>query len=524
MDKTLGQNVRTTVRKWWTRIRHAGAVERPREWTDAQAWAEGALTGLQAEQAREREEFAATEGAWFAARLPDPSRAPRENYYHAQAARYCSVAGWSLTLLEAVFAGGLSILLLTLPLIAAVAVGVVITVLLALGLKGWVSAKVARFQERPKEGRDWALRLLTWTAPVALVALLLLFLMRGLAGWWVVVIFPIATALAALVTPVIAGALLTLAALYRWSTDYTVRYRELEQAEREVLELRDAAKRGLAGTAPATTRPTLTSTLGKTGTAVLLALALWNSAACNGIEAAGTTTGRADVQTSALPTGEWWFDETISIDQRDVPATHQVVVDSLLETSARTGVPHWLFYGFGEEPWREQPFYELTLPTWQPPICEPPNEASKVFKMQQADQLAQCATRTKAARTAYDQQLQDQLVQLRIALDNHRPKPTRCTGLGDLLERIAQTPDRRAIGISSDGRETCRPTGLPTVAAPLPGTHVSWILIGSTPAAARGQTLGEQFTARRDVLLRAAPWLHIVAPWQVTPDLFTPTP
>jgi hypothetical protein len=451
--------------------------------------------------------------------VPDPSRAPRENYYHAQAARYCGVAGWSLTLLEAVFAGGLSILLLTLPLIFAVVVGVVITALLALALKGWVSAKVARFQERPKEGRDWALRLLTWTAPIALIALLLLFLMRGLTGWWVVLTFPIATAVAALVTPVIAGALLTLAALYRWSTDFTVRYRELEQAEREILELRDAAIRGLAA-APVTARPTLATTLAKTGTAVLLAVALWTSAACNTVQGAGNTTGRADAQASALLTGEWWFDETTSVDQRDLPPTHRVVVASLLAMSARTGVTRWLFFGFGEEPWREQPFYELTLPVWQPPACDPPNEASKVFKMQQADELAQCASRAKAARAAYDQQLHDQMVQLRVALDSHRARPARCTGIGDLLERIAQTPDRRAIGISSDGLETCRAGGLPTVAGPTPDTRVSWILLGATPPADQGPTLGQQFTARRDILQRAAPWMHVVAPWQVTADLF----
>jgi hypothetical protein len=42
--------------------------------------------------------------------------------------------------------------------------------------------------------------------------------------------FPIATAVAALVTPIIASALLTLAALFRWSKDFTRQYRELEQS------------------------------------------------------------------------------------------------------------------------------------------------------------------------------------------------------------------------------------------------------------------------------------------------------
>jgi len=511
--------VQVVTRKWWRRIRHAGAVERVREWTDAQAWAASALAGVRAELARVREQFAETESAWFAGRMPDPSRTPRENYYHSQAARYCGVAGWSLTLLEAVFAGGLSVLLLAVPQLLAIGIGVVLTALIALWLKGWVSAKVARFQERPKEGRDWALRLLTWTVPVALVTLTALFLMRGFVGSWVTLLFPVATGVAAIVTPVMAGALLTLSALYRWSKDFTKRYRELEQAERDVLELHDAAARGLAA-APAASRPTLASTLAKTGTALFLALAMWTSAACSPVSAASEQTVRAGVETPALGTGELWLDETTSIDQRDVPQAYQAVLTSLADLSIRTGVTRWLFYGFGEEPWRELPFFELTLEPWEPPACEPASEASKVFKMQQADQVAQCEARQQAARAAYELRLQDQVAKARMALDTHRPKPARCTALGDLLERLAQTPDRRAVGIISDGTETCRASGLPVVPPPTAGTHVSWILIGSTPPANYGPTLGERFAMRRDTLRRAAPWLRILAPWQITADLF----
>jgi hypothetical protein len=513
-------NVRSTIRMWWTRIRHAGAVERPREWADAQAWAEGAIQGVRVDQTRVREQFAETESAWFAGRKPDTSRVPREEYYHSQAARWCAVGGWCLTVLEAIFAGGLAILLLTLPLVLAVAIGIVVTALLALGLKGWVSAKVARYQERPKEGRDWALRLLTWTAPAAALALAVLFLIRGLAGAWVAIAFPIATALAALVTPVIAGALLTLAALYRWSKDLTVIYRDLEQSERELVELRDAAVRGLSASPGAiTTSKPLPTQLARTGGVLFLTLVLCSNLACNGVQAASPSTS-GEKQVSSSGTAEVWIDETGSVDRRDFPQAYEAVLAALLNASTRGNINRWLFYGFGDEPWREQPFFELTLSNWQPPNCEPASEASKVFKMQQAGQAAQCEAQQKKARLVYEQYLQDQMATVRVALEAHRPKPAHCTGLADLLERITQAPNSRAVAVIGDGVETCRATGLVSVPAPVPGTKVSWILIGSAPTSDNGPTLGEQFMRRREKLLRAAPWLRIVAPWQVTSELF----
>jgi hypothetical protein len=58
------------------------------------------------QQRHVREEYDELETAWFAGKNPDPSWVPREHFYHTWAATACEVAGWCITGLEMVFAGG----------------------------------------------------------------------------------------------------------------------------------------------------------------------------------------------------------------------------------------------------------------------------------------------------------------------------------------------------------------------------------------------------------------------------------
>lgn len=489
--------------------------------------------GLHTEQGRVREEFGELEAAWFAGRSPDPARTPRESYYHSMAARYCAVAAWCVTALEAVFAGGLSMLLLALHWTIGAAVGITVTILLAVGLKGVIAPLVlGRYADRPKAGRDLTLRMLVLTGPVALVFLVVLFIVRGMTGVWIAWLFPWATGALAVLCPMIAAALFVLAGLYGWSRRLTDRYRSLERAERDVVELREHCTRALAATSaalPATvgsTRSSGATSLAKVGAALLLMTGLLTSTACGElVQASGqTVTGTAavtaaDSEASVAGIGELWLDDTISVDERDRPRAAGAVLAILFDLSRQHHVDRWNIYGFGEEPWREAAFHQMTLMPWQPPACDPPTEASRIFKVHQDDPV--CQERIRAAERAHRQQLEDQVGTMQRALHDHRLRPARCTSIGDLLVRVSQAPEHRLVVIISDGVETCRRTGLPPVPPPQSGARVAFVLIGSTPQLDRASpTVAEQFLARRKVLVHAAPWLRVVAPWEITTTLF----
>jgi hypothetical protein len=227
----------------------------------------------------------------------------------------------------------------------------------------------------------------------------------------------------------------------------------------------------------------------------------------------------ADAEASADVVGELWLDDTISVDERDRPRAAQAVLEILLDLSRRHHVDRWRIYGFGEEPWRETTFYQMTLPQWEPPACDPPTEASRIFKVHQDD--SGCRNRVKAAEAAYGQRIEEQVAVMQRTLRDHRLRPASCTSIGDLLLRVSQAPGHRLAVIISDGVETCRAAGLPPIPPPVGDTRIAFVLIGSLPQRGRAATTpGEQFLARRQTLLRAAPWLRIVAPWEVTSALF----
>jgi hypothetical protein len=321
--------------------------------------------------------------------------------------------------------------------------------------------------------------------------------------------------------PIIAAALFVLAGLYGWSRRLTDEYRALEQAERDVTELHNHCTRTLAGLPAAAppTRSAPTTALARVGTVILLTVTLLGGAACNGQAQASaplpvTIPSTPPAAAPSAAGGELWLDDTISIDQRDRPIAVEAVLATVTDLFRQQQIDRWAIFGFGDEPWREAPFHQVTLARWQPPACDPPSEASKIFKVHQDD--AACRARVQAAEQAYREQLRAQLAETQQAIADHQLRPARCTNLGDLLLRVSQTPGRRLTVIVSDGAETCRSTGLPRVAPPSADAHVVFVLIGSAPRAGHiAPPLGTQFGARRDTLLRAAPWLRIVAPWEL---------
>ena len=87
---------------------------------------------------------------------------------------------------------------------------------------------------------------------IALALLAVIFIVRGVPGAFAEQLFPWATGGLTVLCPIIAAALFVLAGLYGWSRRLTDRYRALEQAERDVRELREYCERGLTEPAPAT--------------------------------------------------------------------------------------------------------------------------------------------------------------------------------------------------------------------------------------------------------------------------------
>ena len=99
----------------------------------------------------------------------------------------------------------------------------------------------------------------------------------------------------------------------------------------------------------------------------------------------------------------------------------------------------------------------------------------------------------------------------------------RCTAIDDLLARAAQTPSDAAIAIIvSDGVETCKPKPRLPIPAPPASAHVVLVLISSKAAPHRGGLSdAEIYSMRSLALLHVAPWLSIIAPWQVPTALPT---
>jgi hypothetical protein len=517
-----------TVKGWWKRIRQSGQIERPRELSDARSWAVEAINGLHAEQERVRQQFVELEAAWFTRRSDDGSRTPREYHYHSLAERHCSVAGWCVTALEAVIAAGLSILLLALPWAVAAAVGIVVTVLLAVGLKGVIAPLVVGlYADRPKAGRDLALRLLIIAGPVVLALMALLFVVRGVGAWWAAAAFPLATAGLSVFCPVVAAALFVLAGLFGWSRRLTDQFRALEESERRVTELRDHCDRGLpvAVAVPARSGRVIPEGLAKIGAIVLCLAACLTGAACDANpEAATKNQGAAAVVTrtgGVAPAGaDLWLDETVSVDQLDLVDAEDAIVNVLAQLSARLEVQQWRVFGFGDDAWRERPFHVTTLPRRDAPTCDPPTEASRIFKVQQDN--AECRERARAADQLYEEQMAKAIADLRRAIIEHHHQSARCTSVADLFRRVEQTRGRRASVIISDGGETCNRSGLPRLSLPANGRVALVLVSSSLSVGSRPASVADSFRERREQLLRAAPWLQVVAPWEVGPDLFGP--
>jgi hypothetical protein len=247
----LARKIQAKTATRWRRIRQSGHLERERELRDAASTADQDRINLEADQANARKQFSSTQSSWFSSRPEDEGQIPKVEYYHEIASRATNIAGICVTLLEAIFAGALSVLWLALAWYWAVAIGVAITILIAVAAKGVIAPLVTgRYADRPKAARDPVLLVLAILGPAAMIMLGIGFFARGAELNWLDNLFPWDMGALAIVLPIVAGALFTLSELFGWSTRQVAEYRELETAKNDVTQLHDFCTREIAKLPP----------------------------------------------------------------------------------------------------------------------------------------------------------------------------------------------------------------------------------------------------------------------------------
>lgn len=230
-------------------------------------------------------------------------------------------------------------------------------------------------------------------------------------------------------------------------------------------------------------------------------------------------------------TAEIWVDDTTSVNGIERDASLKRLAHLLEGFTRENRIDEWDYFGFGASAWRETPFYSMHIPSppttqkSEVPACNTNRELSFLKRVQeQCDDLRR---RTEAADEARAKKLADDYERslalvfstMREALQRHQPRSEAdepCTSVTDMLKRVGDE-SAKYVFVISDGRETCRRKGLGTLISHRDG-KVVFILIGTTKAS-DSPTPGETFDSSRARLRVAAPWLTVVAPWQLGSDI-----
>jgi len=216
------------------------------------------------------------------------------------------------------------------------------------------------------------------------------------------------------------------------------------------------------------------------------------------------------------------LDDTSSVDSTDRSQAIDRLFVLLPKLSKKHGVQRWLLYGFGDNSWREYPFFVSDLPRLKPPHCVPKIADDPLFR-QNNDHIREqnkkdCAERWARATGDLDRATASAFQDLKNAVKNHRGVNAGCTSIGDLLIRLSGFSAARYSLVVTDGIETCRSHGLPSIVAPPKSNHVVFILTesGATnptrSAKGAAPSPAELYLQRQSSLTTAAPWLVVLSP------------
>jgi hypothetical protein len=508
---------------WHAAIGHAGADGRPRVLSDALAWCDrGALNWIRSAKAKLRGEFRRLWNLWATEQAREDLE-PCERHYLSKTARYAETGGWCFVVLEVVFAAALAVVFMNLSALWAVLIGCGVALLIALALKGLIAPlAIARFEDRPKAGRDWLIHCILVLLPLELVLLLLVFLAQRGASEFAENMFGVTTAVLAITTPVLAGVLFVLAGLVNWPGHLTSEWSKLERLEGKVEMLRDCCLRSLAvfegiHHSSKDTGRSKPATVATILLMLLLTRPVLGSATAQGVAVRQAAPPIAPGQAEPEQTGRVWIDDTFSVDKEQRSAATGHVIDLLARVSAIQNVKTWELFGFGNQAWAENPFHRFEVPSLKEPPCPevPRTEATQWFMAarQRAEQRAQaeCENLRTLARQAYEEELAETLREAKRAIDQRTTQPSPCTSLLDALERIALEGEPSTNLVITDGRETCR-SQLGRIDAPRGNVKTIIVLIGSSGESEEG-SLAQKFQAMRERILAAAPWVIVVPPW-----------
>lgn len=493
------------LRSYRRMLADAGRATRGALLVETRAWAEDAAATCEAISASITAEFRRIQSLWYVDE-PAADTPPTVNYYHHRVASAATIGAIALCLLEILFTGGTAYLFLVVEPWIAIAIGSVVALLIAFGLKGVVvPIAVAPTELTPLRGRKRIVGWLLFSGTIE--AILLLFLLTVARSYYngdEHVPLGLIMALLSVWTPIVAGLLFALASLYDWSTTLPRDFWDVHQLLGAIRDLRDVCQQEAERASEP--RRTLTAV-----TSVVLFLML----------AAGGWI--SETRAATLCDGEVWDDGTNSVLQSDRLQTKQMILNEIASSPSPCRSMHWQFFRFGSLSWIEQPKAEINVTHWSEPPCaeRPASEMTKLFKPAR-DAAAksagrECRAQREASKRRHEESLQAELNRVRKTWAGDATiLPDDCTALFDLAMRIASYRQAVYAVLVTDGIETCAKAPR-RIAAPAAGSLLVVVLVGNKDVSAG--SFASSYAERRAKLQALIPWARIVAPWEFRAEL-----
>ena len=206
-------------------------------------FAEQSLRGVSRSKKGIADEFQTLWRAWFLTPSPD---GPRQDFYQTAIAKSSLVGALAFVVLEGFLAAAVSVLYVRASIWFAVVIGVGMTVRIAYAVKGiLVPIFLGPWRDMPQGGFKPLLRWLGVTFPLEMLLIGFVVFTRSVALEWTATAFDVTVALLTLWTPLVAGIMLSIFTLLRWSNELTERYgRNLMAWNKSSMKSRSVRSRG----------------------------------------------------------------------------------------------------------------------------------------------------------------------------------------------------------------------------------------------------------------------------------------
>jgi hypothetical protein len=218
--------------------------------------------------------------------------------------------------------------------------------------------------------------------------------------------------------------------------------------------------------------------------------------------------------------GQLWVDRSSSV------GSLESALDRALQVTHRSGIGDWDVFAFAGDAYSAAAVYTIRFPVPATPECR--NQArrgelsgmfSSIAEAEKKKQEAECGRFRAEARARYETEVDSAIRNAHERVLKHFPAEPGRTCLLDLMMRIAEgSPVPAAVLIVTDGEETCRPGNRRVIGAPR-GQMAVVMTVAPMQKLRAGQTQHERFTQTKDQWKRWVPWVQVVAPYSLTPEL-----